>query len=143
MKKILIVNDHFPPRAGGGANMIAFFHAKGLLARGYDVRVFTTTQDPSVPLGWSEYQGLKVCTFYTAYDMRWWGYKSVYNGQLIKKFAQEIRKVQPNVVHFHNIQNCFSYAAIACAKRMGPKSKLFLTAHDTMSVAYDKLFSQD
>ncbi|MDO8548379.1 MAG: glycosyltransferase family 4 protein, partial [bacterium] len=137
MKKILIVNDHFPPHAGGGANMIAFFHAKGLLERGYDVRVFTTTQDKEAPIGWSEYQGLKIYTFYTSYNLRWWGYKSVYNGQVVSKFKNELEKIKPDIVHFHNIHNYFSYHTILLAKRSG--AKVFMTMHDVMSFTYQKL----
>lgn len=122
--------------------MIAFFHAQGMQKRGYDVTIFTTTQDTSVPLGWSEYMGLKIYTFYTSYSIHWWGYKSVYNGQVVKQFAKEIVKLQPDIVHFHNIQNYFSYAVIGVAKRLS-NAKLFLTAHDTMSVAYNKLFVRD
>lgn len=137
MKKILIVNDAFPPHAGGGANMIAFFHAKGLLERGYEVHVFTTTQDIKVPVGWSEYQGLKICTFYTNYDLRFWGYVGLYNRQVVTEFKKELAKIKPDIVHFHNIHNYFSYHTLWLAKRSG--ARVFMTMHDVMSFTYQKL----
>lgn len=137
MKKILIVNDGFLPHSWGGANTMAYLHAKELGKRGYSVSVFTTTQDSNVPTGWSAYENVRVYTFYTKYDLRWVSYRSLYNFQVIQEFRRELEKLGPDVVHFHNIHNYFSYHTIAIAKNTG--AKVFLTAHDVMSFAYQKL----
>ena len=137
MKKVLIVNDGFPPRGWGGANTIAYLHAKGLLERGFEVQVFTTTQDKNMPIGASMYEGISVHTFYTDYLPRWWAYKSLNNRELTKAFEKELKAFSPDIVHFHNIHHYFSYRSITIAKRSG--AKVFLTAHDVMSFAYQKL----
>ena len=38
----MICSDRFPPFDRGGAERIAFYHAQGLVARGFDVAVYTS-----------------------------------------------------------------------------------------------------
>jgi len=135
-RKILIVNDGFPPSSWGGANTIALLHARGLRERGYEVKVFATTRVRAED-GWTEYDGLPVRFFYTDYHPRWWAYRSLYNREVLGAFGAELAAFAPDVVHFHNLHQYFSYHAIALAKRSG--AKVFLTAHDVMSFAYQKL----
>lgn len=146
MKKILIVNDGFPPHSWGGANTIVYLHAKELQIRGYEVRVFTTTQDTKAPTGWGEYEGVPVFVAYTNYHPRWAAYRSLRNPQVLPAFERELRRFAPEVVHFHNIHNFISYRAIAISKTCLPclpdrqaAGRVFLTTHDVMSFAYQKL----
>ena len=139
MKKILIVSDGFPPEHWGGGYSIAFLHAQGLKKRGFDVRVFTTTQDINHKTGWIEYQGLPVHIFYTNFRPGWFGYHSLRNRQIESAFSKELKAFDPDIVHFHNIHNYFSYHVIAIAKQT--RAKLLLTAHDVMSIAYEKIDS--
>lgn len=136
MKKILIVNDGFPPHSWGGANTIALLHAKGLVAAGYNVRVLTTTQEKA-KAGDYEFEGLHVHACYTSYHYRWWAYKSLSNPEATAAFKKELGSFAPAIVHFHNIHQYFSYASITIAKKSG--AKVFLTTHDVMSFAYQKL----
>jgi len=137
LKNILIVNDHFPPTHWGGSNSVAFLQAKGLRERGIDARVFATTQDENEKRGWREYEGVPVRIFYTDYHPRWWAWLSLYNPQVLGEFEKELRALAPEVVHFHNVHHYFSYHTIVLAKRTG--ARIFLTAHDVMSFAYQKL----
>lgn len=137
MKKILIVTDGFPPLVWGSVSSIALTHARGLKALGWNVRVFTTTQDTKQKTGWDEFEGIPVRTFYANYHPRWWAYKSLNNKQITGEFRKELEAFAPEVVHFHNIHQYFSYRSIAIAKQAG--AKVFLTAHDVMSFAYQKL----
>jgi len=137
LRTILIVNDHFPPDHWGGSNSVAFLQAKGLRAQGMDVRVFATTQDKNEVTGWREYQGIPVRIFYTDYHPRWWAWLSLYNPETLGEFERELRALAPDVVHFHNVHHYFSYHTIAIAKRAGVKA--YLTVHDVMSFAYQKL----
>lgn len=114
--KVLIVNDGFPPHSWGGANTIAYLHAKSLRERGFDVRVFSTEAH---------------------YHPRWWAYRSLYNPPVLKEFKRAVREFCPDIVHFHNIHHYISYHAIVIAKRS--EAKVFLTAHDVMSFAYRKM----
>lgn len=134
--KVLIVNDGFPPHSWGGANTIAYLHAEGLRERGHEVKVFTTTQAKEREVE-GEYEGIPVRTFYTAYHYRWWAYKSINNAQVTSAFEKELKAFRPDVVHAHNIHHYFSYRTISIAKKSG--AKVFLTAHDVMSFAYQKL----
>lgn len=136
MKKILIVNDAFPPHSSGGAHTVAFLHAKGLCERGHTVQVFTTTQKRE-EVGTRVYEGVSVRTFYTDYHPRWWAYKSLNNRKITKEFEVGLKAFNPDIVHFHNIHLYFSYHCIAIAKKSG--AKVFLTVHDVMSFAYQKL----
>jgi glycosyltransferase involved in cell wall biosynthesis len=137
MKKILIVSDGFPPHSWGGAHSIAYVHAQGMQQRGYKVCVFTTTQDTKASTGWNEYKGLRVYTVYTNYHERWRAYVGLYNPRVISEFKKEIAQLRPDIVHFHNVHQYVSYYALALAKRSG--AKIFLTAHDVMSVTYGKI----
>jgi glycosyltransferase involved in cell wall biosynthesis len=98
-KKILIVNDGFPPQVWGGASTIAEAHAKGLAERGWEVHTYVPTS-----------MGL---------------------------FIEELQSFKPDVVHFHNIHRGWHYPLISLAKKSGAKT--FLTAHDVMSFAYEKI----
>ncbi|MCE9643652.1 glycosyltransferase family 4 protein [Candidatus Parcubacteria bacterium] len=131
------MNDHFPPDHWGGSNSVAFLQAKGLRARGVDARVFATTQERGKETGWREYQGIPVRIFYTDYHPRWWAWLSLYNPEVLGEFERELRLLAPDVVHFHNVHHFFSYHTIAIARRAGAKT--FLTVHDVMSFAYQKL----
>jgi glycosyltransferase involved in cell wall biosynthesis len=136
MKKILIVNDHFPPHHWGGANSIAYLQAKGLQERGYEVFVLVTSQKFE-EAGESFYEGIRVHTVYTEYHPRWWAWRSLYNPSAVAGFKKVLKAFDPDIVHFHNIHHYFSYYCIAVAKRS--RAKVFLTAHDVMSFAYRKL----
>ncbi len=136
MKKILIVNDHFPPDHWGGSSSIAFLQAVGLRAKGFEVRVFATTQKKEVA-GSRVYEGIPVRLFYTEYHPRWWAWRSLYNPSVVGEFERALKEFAPDIVHFHNIHHYFSYHTLAVAKRTG--AKVFLTMHDVMSFAYQKL----
>ena len=136
MKKILIVNDGFPPHSWGGANTVAYLHAQGLRREGFDVRVYTTTSHAQAA-GDSVYESIPVRTIYTVYHPRWWAYRSLYNPEVLKLFRYMLDEFRPDIVHFHNIHHRVSYHAIVLAKRSG--AKVFLTTHDVMSFAYQKL----
>lgn len=117
-KKILIVNDGFPPKSWGGASTVAYLHVEELKRQGYEVRVFTGENIPR-------------------YHARWWAWRSLYNPPVLREFKKELANFKPDIVHFHNIHYHVSYHAISLAKRTG--AKVFLTAHDVMSFAYRKL----
>ncbi len=136
MKKILIVNDGFPPGSWGGSSTVSLLQAKYLKDKGYEVRVLTATQDAKAA-GEYDYEGISARAMYTKYHPRWWAYKSLINTEITAEFERELKVYKPDVVHFHNIHNYFSYRCISIAKKYALKT--CLTAHDVMSFAYRRL----
>ncbi len=134
--KILIVSDFFPPMFSAGAENIAYSQAREFKKRGYNVFVFTSTRDRK-KIGWTKYEDIDIYYFWSDYNSRWRAYFSLFNFQLIFSFKKEIKKIRPDIVHFHNIHYYFSYHCIYLAKKNA--KKVFLTAHDVMMFSYGKL----
>jgi len=134
--RILIVTDFFPPESYGGVETQALTMAQGLQKAGQEVVVFTTTQKKG-QTGWLAYKNLPVFRFYSKYHPRWRAYKSLYNRDVIWKFWAEMRRVGPEVVHFHNIHTHFSYYALKLA-RQESGVKVLISLHDVMSFHYGK-----
>ena len=135
--KILILLDDFPPVTYTGASIVAYNLAQGLLKKGHDIFVITATQDKDKAEE-EEYNGLKIFRIYTNYHEHWQAYSSLYNPQIIPKIEKIIKKIKPNICHFHHIHRCLSYYCFKIAKKYCPA--VFLTAHDTMLFNYGKLF---
>lgn len=134
--KIVIVNDDFPPHSFGGAGIIAYRHALGLKERGHQVSVLTTTQKKEENT-FIEYQKIPIYSIYSEYHPRWQAYLSLSNPQTRSWFFQQIKTLQPEIVHFHNIHYHLSYHCLKLAKKAGAGT--VLTFHDVMSFSYGKL----
>lgn len=133
--KILYLTDEFPPESFGGAGIVAYDFAKAVAKKGNEVFVITTTRNRSFE-GESVLEGLKVFRFYSGYPAFLRHYISVCNPFLIFKIKKILREIKPDVVHAHNVHLRISYRSLKLAKKLG--CKVFLTAHDTMLVSYDK-----
>jgi glycosyltransferase involved in cell wall biosynthesis len=138
--KILIVTDNFPPANWGGAASVAFDEAAGLANLGQQVFVFTITADKN-KIGWHNSQNLKIYSFYSSYYPRWRAWLSLFNPFIVFKFRKELEKLQPDIVHFHNLHYHFSYYCLKISKKL--KYKTFITLHDVMSFYYGKLCSPE
>ncbi len=134
--KILILSDDFPPRAVGGAGVIAFNMAQGFSKRGYDVHVLSAVKN-RMEEKQDNYAGLKIYNIYSNYHERWRAYLSLYNPMTAKKVRDIIERINPDVVFAHNIHFHISYHSLKLAKASG--AKVFLVAHDAMLVHYGKL----
>ncbi|MCK6462341.1 MAG: glycosyltransferase family 4 protein [Candidatus Pacebacteria bacterium] len=133
--KILYLTDEFPPENFGGAGIVAYDFAKAVAKTGHKVFVITTTRNRSLE-GESLFEGLKVFRLYSNYPIFLRHYISVYNPFLVFKIKKILKEIEPGVVHAHNIHSDISYHSLKLAKKTG--CKVFLTAHDTMLVSYDK-----
>lgn len=133
--KIIYLTDEFPPESFGGAGIVAYDFVKTVAKKGHEVFVVTTTRNRSLEEE-SVFEGLKVFRFYSRYPIFLRHYISVCNPFLIFKIKKILREVKPDVVHAHNIHSRISYHSLKLAKKTG--CKVFLTAHDTMLVSYDK-----
>ncbi len=115
---------------------MAFNLAKGLKNAGHEAFIVTTVREKSEE-GETDYEGLKVFKIYANYHERWRAYLSLYNPQTIKKVKKIIRKINPEIVHAHNVHYYLSYHCLKLAKAAG--AEIFLTAHDAMLYSYGKV----
>ena len=134
--RILVINDSSPPESWGGAVGIAFSLASGLQKAGHHVFAITTVQD-KLQAGEVSIGGVKVYKLYTNFPNRWRAYLSLYNPQVINQVDQLIKLIRPDVVHVHNLHQYLSYYCLKISRQSG--ARVFLTAHDVMSFAYDKI----
>ena len=136
-RKILIVTDDFPPKSTGGASIIAYNHAIGLLNLGYEVTVLTTV-DRSELVGDFIENDIRVHRLYSKYNQRYRSYLSLYNFHLIYKIRSFLEKERFDIIHFHNIHYHISYHSIFLAKKYS--RSVFITVHDSMPFHYNKLY---
>ncbi len=133
--KILILQDDFPPYHAGGAGVIAYELAKGLMQAGDEVWVITTVHDPK-HAGIEEFEGIPIERIYSKYPERWRAYLSLFNPQVIPSIKRRVRKFRPDVVHVHNIHSYLSYHSIKIAA--DSHARVIFTAHDAMVYHYGK-----
>ena len=105
--RILIVNLHFAPDSYGGATVIAEEEATALAEAGHEVVVFTGTRDARIGRGeLFRYQGNGLPVLAVGLP----GYSDdeelhYENETIAGRFAEVLRVVQPDVVHFHAVQH--------------------------------------
>lgn len=133
--KILILSDGFPPQALGGAEIVAFNLAEYFKRKEHQVFVITTCREKKDE-GSIDYQGFKIFRIHTDYHERWRAYFSLYNPQTVGRVKELIQKINPDVVHAHNVHYYLSYHSLKIAKESG--KPVFLTAHDMISYDYGK-----
>jgi len=135
--KITILADHIV--GGGGAGVVAWNHARALFSQGHVVTVITTSEKKELE-GLKDENGISVFTLYSKYPSRVRAYISLNNHNLVKRVDRILSSIQPDIVHAHNIHYHLSYASLKAAKKYA--AAIFLTAHDSMSFHYSKLFPQ-
>jgi len=135
--RIAILSDDFPPTSFGGAGIVAGTQAKEFVKRGHDVTVITTSQKKE-EAGKEILDGVTIYKIYAKYPLRWRSYISMYNPQTVSKVKKILKEIKPDIVHVHNIHIYLSYKVFDFAKRYG--KKVFLTAHDTLTFNYGKLY---
>lgn len=133
--KILFLTDSFPPKSFGGAGIVAFNLAKGLLDKGHEVSIITTIQKKSEE-GKIKLQNLNIFRIYSNYHSRWQAWLSLYNYRTIFRVEKIIQDIRPDIIHVHNIHKHLSYHCLKIAKKYA--KAVFLTAHDAMLVCCGK-----
>ncbi len=134
--RVLFLTDDYPPDSFGGAGIVAERLARGLAARGVEVRVLTTVRDPA-RAGRALADGLVVDRLASDYPLRWRSWVSLHHPRLVRALERLLREFRPDVVHAHNVHIHLSYRSLPVARRAG--ARVFLTAHDAMSFHYGKL----
>ena len=134
--RILYLTDEFPPHSYGGSGTIAKYIAQGVAARGHQVFVVSTAkhihEEREEPFGDGKIFWLP------QYNSEYLFRLGLRNPKSLEALEHILKKVQPDVVHAHNMHWHLSYAALALARQYTPR--VFLTAHDLTYVAYAKVF---
>lgn len=140
MSKIVLLTDDYPPLSFGGAGIVAKNLATELLARGHQVSVVTTVRQADWA-GESLEAGIIVYKIYSAYPEVWRSYLGVRHPAVLVELKKILAKIQPDIIHAHNLHYHLSWAALSLARTFTPA--VFLTAHDTQSFSYSKIFPRN
>ncbi|MBU1102257.1 glycosyltransferase, partial [Patescibacteria group bacterium] len=126
--KIGIFSDSFYPEIKGGGEMMAWRLAKQYLIMGYEVVVFTATQDKKNEV-WGQLEGgFKIYRFFSDYHRGLTAYFAFFNYQVVFKIAEVLKKEKLDIVHIHNIHHYLSYYSLVLLKRR--KIPSVLTVHE-------------
>jgi len=134
--RILYLTDEFPPNSYGGSGTIAKYIAQGVSSHGHQAYVVSTAkhigEEREEPFGDGKIFWLP--QYNPEYSFR----LGLRNPRSLEALDRILKKVQPDVVHAHNLHWHLSYAALQLARTVTPR--VFLTAHDLTYVAYAKVF---
>lgn len=137
--KIIFLSDDYPPNALGGAGVIVRNIACGLAQQGHAISVITTVSRASA-VGTRVEEGVTIYSIFSAYNHSWRAYVSLRNTQTLPYIERILRDIDPDIVHAHNIHLHLSYASLALAKKYA--KNVFITFHDSMAVAYGKVWPE-
>jgi glycosyltransferase involved in cell wall biosynthesis len=130
---ICILSDRIPPEHAGGAEIVAWRLARGLHARGHRVHVITATHGTAFE---DERDGIPCTHLHVQWPerLRWWA--TLRLPGLAKQLRQVLARIQPDVIHAHNIHGALTWDSLRICREAAP---VVFTAHDYMSFTYDKL----
>ncbi len=126
--RVLVITNHFPPRDVGGAEIAAYNTCHGLLKRGVDTFVLTINARMA-EMRDQHYELEGVLVHNVAYESRSPNnpFQQVFDPRVYQTVTDEIRRVQPDLVHVHNISGTTLAPFPACRRLKVP---LILTLHD-------------
>lgn len=134
--RICLLSDGYPPWDRGGAQKIARNLAEGYAARGHEVDVITTVADREYAgrddCGRDVGDGVTVHRLYAPRPHALLPYLTVHNPFVARDCARALDRVDPDVVHAHNV-HWLSNASLRAAARRAPVVK---TYHDAGTFAY-------
>ncbi|MBN2305964.1 MAG: glycosyltransferase family 4 protein [Anaerolineae bacterium] len=131
---IVILSDTLPPDSLGGAGRIAWNLGQGLIAAGHQVTFVTSTPGHSRV---ETRQGITVHALHSNYPPRWVAWLGLFNPQTVWPLNRLLRKLEPDVIHAHNVHQHLGYHSLVIARFTGAAT--VFTAHDVMPFAYAKL----
>lgn len=131
--KILFVTDKFPPEPTTVGNIVLKMSTQ-LISLGNEAYVFTTVLDRKESKTFDK-NIIKVCVPRFNNALRYW--ITFYNPFAVKRFKEALNKINPDIVHFHNIHQYLGFNLLGIAKKSG--RPVFITAHDVMFFHYGKL----
>jgi len=128
-RRLLLVNIFFAPQSFGGATVVAEALARELQARGeFEVYVFTSWGGGgSVEYGLRRYELDGLSVFSVGLPKALDTILSFDNPEMAQIFAQVLDAVEPDVVHFHSLQDLSASIVRCCQTRGLP---YLVTVHD-------------
>jgi glycosyltransferase involved in cell wall biosynthesis len=135
--KILLLNDRYPPRYQSSVASITSNLADIYETQGHTVSVITSHR-----LAVSEeiLREGNIISLPIEYRSSLRHYKSLKQGAVSLLLDKEIRKIEPDIVHAHNVHMYLTYDALHVAQQYA--DKVFLTTHDVMSFNYGRLMTR-
>lgn len=134
--RIVFLIDSFPPLSRGGAGVVAFRLARGLLKRGHEVHIIASVQKEEES-GELLYEGLKLHRIFLLNQGNFRFFRGLYNREAIREVEKILTLLKPDVIHAHTINGFLSWWSLVAAKKF--TKKLFITIHDTLPFAYSRL----
>ena len=135
--KILLINDRYPPRYESSVANIVHGLASHYEKQGHEVTVITSHRlDVSTEI----IRDGKIISLPVDYRSSLRHYKSLKQSIVSKMLDDEIVRIEPDVVHAHNIHQYLTYDALRIAKKY--TDRIFITMHDVMSFNYGRLFTR-
>lgn len=126
--RILLVTNYFPPHYAGGAEVVVYSECHGLREQGVDASVLMINarmqeqQDRH-----REHRGVPIHEItYHPYRLRS-GLLQAFDPRIFRAMLAELRRVQPDLVHVHNLSGATLAPLLAC-RRLG--LPVVLTLHD-------------
>lgn len=132
--RVVILSDRVPPDHAGGAELVAWRLAVRLGEGGHGVRVITATAGPPLE---ERRDGVEVHALHCRYPERLQSWLSLANPAVTTPLRRLYERLQPDVVHAHNVHHDLTWASLAIASRLGIPT--VFTAHDLMSLACGKV----
>jgi len=136
--KVLLVSLYHPELVRGGAQQICYELFNGLKSRPGFEPVFLAAVDPSFKALYKSgaqitgFDGREGEFLYLSrdYDYLWHKVSSV---ELARSFAEFLRLVQPDVVHFHHFL-LLGVDLLTLTRRVLPNARIVLTFHEFMAI---------
>lgn len=128
--RITVVSAHYPPNFVSGGTLQPQRLARGLRARGHDVRVFAGWLGDRKPLTtWDETDetGMPVRWISSGKWISWDEESNWYNPPVTEAFRSHLREFRPDIVHLHSLQS-LGAGLLPVAKEEG--ARVVVTMHD-------------
>lgn len=142
MKKIIYICDSFPPESIGGAAIIVDQLASNI-SKYFETFVITTSAESKKTVLLRKKWGVLIKIARQGNNQKYRFLKTLFLNREAKELIKVFLRIDPDIVHFHNIHEHFSYALLKKIRHLKPNIKMFITAHDGMSISYGKLSNID
>ncbi len=133
---IVLLNDDFPLEGGSSVAHLTKVVAEHMRDAGHKVTIVCThrtEKSSSILTG----ENGTIVSIPVSYRRSLRHYFSVYNPTVSKEIHAVLKRLQPDVVHAHNIHMYLTFDALRIAKHY--TENVILTCHDAMPVAYGRV----
>ena len=131
---IVMLHDTLPPDQPDDAATAVWRLGQGLIAAGQRVTFITSTPGPAQV---EQRGGITVHLLHSRYALRWSPWYGLLNPQTLIPLTRLLRKLQPDILHAHDVQTHLSYHSIVIGRRAGATT--IFTSRDTSPFAYRPL----